>query len=153
MVDVDPEKLRDIPGWEKNAPVPICMGGDYRALSFCCKPGSALTFGFKCRRDNVLKDIGLSPEEFIKIKESFSNECEWDSEMVCFGSLSYCCMRRGGCPRRDPALKKRYSNPGKNSEEIMKIYFQNKKKLSKKILESIKNPDGKKKVKPYLDLL
>ena len=61
--DIDQEKLRDIPGWEKNAPIPICMGGDYRALTFCCKPGYSLTFGFKCKRNKTLKEIGISPEE------------------------------------------------------------------------------------------
>jgi hypothetical protein len=60
-------------------------------------------------------------------------------------------MRRGGCQRRDPALIKRY--PGKSMEEIKEIYYKKKKELAKRILESVKDPDGKKKVKPYLDLL
>ena len=66
MLNLDKNKLRDLPGWERNAPVPICMGGDYRALTFCCKPGYSLTFGFKCRRDEVLAELGISKEEFIK---------------------------------------------------------------------------------------
>lgn len=148
--DIDQEKLRDIPGWEKNAPIPICMGGDYRALTFCCKPGYSLTFGFKCKRNNTLKEIGISPEEFINIKEKYSNENDWDSELVCFGSISYCCMRRGGCPRRDLALSIRYPNMTK--DEFMKTYFQKKKELSRIILENVKDPDDKKKVKAYLDL-
>lgn len=147
---LEEDKLRNIPGWEFNAPVPICMGGDYRALTFCCKPGYSLTFGFKCRRDKVLNELNLSTKEFIKIKENFSKENDWDSDLVCFGSMSYCCMRRGGCPRRDVALSIRY--PTKSQEEFMKIYFQKKKELSKRILESIKNYEGKEKVKPYLDL-
>lgn len=150
MVDLDPEKIRDIPGWEENAPVPICMGGDCRALTFCCKPGYSLTFGFKCRRDIILKEIELSPEEFMEIKEQFSEDNDWDSDVVCFGSISYCCMRRGGCPRRDIALLMRYPNLTKDN--LMKIYFQKKKELSKRILENIKDPEGKKKVKAYLDL-
>ena len=150
MVDLDPEKIRDIPGWEKNAPVPICMGGDYRALTFCCKPGYSLTFGFKCRRDTILKEIELSPEEFMEIKEQFSKDNDWDSDVVCFGSISYCCMRRGGCPRRDIALQMKYPNLTK--DDVMKIYFQKKKELSKRILENIKVPEAKKKVKAYLDL-
>ena len=148
--DIDQEKLRDITGWEKNAPIPICMGGDYRALTFCCKPGFSLTFGFKCKRNKTLKEIGISPEEFIDIKEKYSNENDWDSELVCFGSISYCCMRRGGCPRRDLALSIRYPNMTK--DEFMKIYFQKKKELSRIILENVKDPDDKKKVKVYLDL-
>ena len=148
--NLNPEKIRDVPGWEKNAPIPICMGGDYRALTFCCKPGHSLTYGFKCRRDETLKDLNFDHEEFIRIKEEFSTENDWDSDIVCFGSIAYCCMRRGGCPHRDVALQMRY--PNTPMEEIMKTYFQKKKDLSKKILETIKNPDGKEKVDPYLDL-
>jgi len=148
---LDPEKLRDIPGWKENAPIHICMDADYRGLTFCCKPGHSLTFGFKCKRDQILDEIGMTPQEFIKIKEEFSKENQWDSDLVCFGSLSYCCMRKGGCPRRDPALELRY--PGKTKEERMKIYFQKKKELAKRILEAIKDSKGKEKVKPYLNLL
>ena len=129
MEEIDPEKIRQIPGWN-NAPIHICMDADYRGLTFCCKPGHSLTFGFKCKRDLTLKELGLSPEEFIRIKEEFSKENNWDSEVVCFGSISYCCMRRGGCPRRDIALSKRY--PNKPLDEIMKIYFQKKKRIIQK---------------------
>ena len=73
-MNLDPDKLRDLPGWKNNAPVPICMGGDYRALTFCCKPGFSLTFGYKCRRDEALQEIGISTEEFIRIKERLSKE-------------------------------------------------------------------------------
>ncbi len=151
MLNLDKEKLRDLPGWKENAPVPICMDGDCRALTFCCKPGFSLTFAFKCKRDEKLKEIGLNPEEFINIKEDFSKENNWDSEIVCFGSISYCCMRAGGCPRRDLALVTRY--PGMPIEEIMKLYFQKKKELSKKILDRVNDPDGKEKIKPFLGLL
>jgi len=144
------DKIRDVPGWERIAPVPICMGGDYRALTFCCKPGHSLTYAFKCRRDETLKELGLSQEKFMEVKENFSKENDWDSEFVCFGSISYCCMRRGGCPNRDYALSIKY--PGKSKEDIMKIYFEKKKKLAKLILECITNPKGRKKVEPYLNL-
>jgi len=150
-VKIDPDKLRDLNGWEKDAPVPICMGGDFRALTFCCKPGFALTFGFKCRRDEVLAELGMTKDEFIKIKEDFSKEKNWDSDIVCFGSISYCCMRSGGCPRRDMALTIRYPNMRK--EEFMKIYFQKKKELAKIILETVKNHGSNKKVLEYLELL
>jgi len=149
MVKLDPEKIRQVPGW-KDAPIHICMDADYRGLTFCCKPGYSLTFAYKCKRDEVLKEIGITPEEFIKIKEDFSKENGWDSELVCFGSLSYCCMRRGGCPRRDPALLLRY--PNKSKEEIMEIYFTKKKELSRRILEAVKDPEGRKKVEPFLEL-
>lgn len=150
MLNLDQDKLRDIPGWERVAPVPLCMGGDYRALTFCCKPGYSLTYVIKCKRDETLNELGMSAEEFIKIKEEFSEKNEWDSEFVCFGSLSYCCMRRKGCSRRDIALLERY--PNLNIKEIMRTYFKKKKELSKKILESINNVEGKKKVRPYLTL-
>ena len=149
MVDLDPDKLRNIPGWE-NAPIHICMDADCRGLTFCCKPGYSLTFGFKCMRDERLQELGITPEEFIILKEEFSEENDWDSDIVCFGSVSYCCMRRGGCPRRDLALHIRY--PDMSQEEFMKLYFQKKKELSKRILESVKDPEGKEKVKKLLEL-
>ena len=147
---IEKDKVRDLSGWEKNAPIPICMGGDYRALTFCCAPGFSLTFGFKCRRDDVLVELGLTQDDFIKIKEEFSKENNWDSKIVCFGSLSYCCMRRNGCPRRDVALSERYPNMA--LEDIMRLYFQKKKELSKRILDSIKNNEAKKKINPLLKL-
>jgi predicted metal-binding transcription factor (methanogenesis marker protein 9) len=148
---LEEEKLRDLPGWG-NAPVPICMGGDYRALTFCCKPGYSLSFEDKCKRDEKLKELGISAEQFIKIKEDFSKQKEinWDTEIVCFGTLSYCCMRRHGCSNRDFALMVKY--PDKSKEEVMKLYFEKKKELAKVILKSVNTPEGKKKVKPYLNL-
>jgi len=150
MVTLDKDKLRDLPGWEKNAPVPICMGGDYRALTFCCKPGYSLTFGFKCKRDDKLQEIGIFPEEFIKIKEEFSKENDWSSDITCFGSIAYCCMRSGGCTKRDVALVERY--PEMAIEDIMKLYFQKKKELSQRILEFVKETKNKEKVKELLNL-
>ena len=148
-MNLEEDKVRNLPGWENIAPIPLCMGGDYRALTFCCKPGYSLTYVLKCKRDEILDDLGLSSEEFIEIKEEFSKENKWNSEIVCFGSLSYCCMRRNGCSRRDLALAERY--PGKTLEEIMEIYFKKKKKLSKRILECVKSIEGKRKVAPFLD--
>jgi len=150
MVDLDSDKLRDLPGW-KGAPIHICMDADYRGLTFCCKPGYSLTFGYKCKRDETLEEIKLSPEEFIRVKEEFSKENDWDSDIVCFGSMSYCCMRRGGCPRRDEALFERY--PNKAKEEIMEIYYTKKRELAIRILKAVNIPEGKEKVKPYIILL
>jgi predicted metal-binding transcription factor (methanogenesis marker protein 9) len=150
MVKLDQDKLRNVPGWN-NAPIHICMDADYRGLTFCCKPGYSLTFAFKCKRDNILKELGISSKEFIKLKEDFSKENNWDSDLVCFGSLSYCCMRRGGCERRDPALKLRY--PNKTKEEIMEIYFRKKKELAKRILEQVINHKVSKEVKELLEML
>ncbi len=130
--------LRDIPGW-KDAPIPICMGGDYRALTWCCKPGYALTFGYKCKRDQKLKRIGMSTEEFIRIKEEFSEKHDWNSHFTCYGSFSYCCMRQGGCSRRDPGLILRY--PGSEFPEILKEYYSLKKELASLLLKAAKNQD------------
>jgi predicted metal-binding transcription factor (methanogenesis marker protein 9) len=149
MVKLDRDKLRELPGW-KGAPIHICMDADYRGLTFCCKPGYSLTFAFKCKRDEVLKKLGITPEQFIKIKEGFSKENNWDSNLVCFGSLSYCCMRRGGCERRDPALKLRY--PNKTQEEIMEIYYLKKKELAKRILKAVNNSAEKKCVEDLLEM-
>ncbi len=146
---LEQEKIRKIVGWE-NAPIHICMDGDYRALTFCCKPGYSLSFGYKCQRDKNLQELGISHEKFIKIKEKFSKENDWDTDIVCFGSISYCCMRRGGCPKRDVALRLRYPNLAE--DEMMEEYFHKKKELSKIILEQVTDPEAKKKVKPYLEL-
>ena len=142
---VDSKFLRDVPNWS-DAPVPICMGGDIRALSFCCKPGSSLTFGYKCMRDEKLQEIGMTPEEFIWIKEQFSILNDWHNTYPCFGSISYCCMRRSGCFRRDTALAQRY--PDKTSEEALAEYFRLKKILAQEILQQAKNKDV---VKPFLE--
>jgi predicted metal-binding transcription factor (methanogenesis marker protein 9) len=149
MLDLDPDKLRDIPGW-KDAPIHICMNADYRGLTFCCKPGYSLTFALKCKRDETLEYLGITKEEFIAIKEKFSKENNWDSDLTCFGSLVYCCMRRNGCPKRDAALQKRYMT--EEREMYIEIYFEKKKELSKKILEAVKNPKAKEKVIKLLDL-
>ena len=135
--NIDKKFLRNIPSWE-NAPVPICMGGDLRALTFCCKPGSSLTFGYKCLRDTKLKEIGMTPSEFIKLKEKFSEKHKWFDDECCFGSLSYCCMRTSGCNRRDSALKRRY--PNKSKDEAMTEYFRLKKELARILLEKSQNP-------------
>ena len=137
--------LRDIPGWD-NAPVPICMDGDYRALTWCCKPGFTLTYSFKCKRDQTLKELGLSTEEFIRIKEEFSKQHNWDSDFICYGSLSYCCMRQSGCFRRDPGLAVRY--PNMEYKDILKEYYSLKKELAQLLLKNVQNQEI---VKEYIE--
>lgn len=145
----DPNLIRNVPGW-KNAPVPICFGGDVRALTFCCHPAYALTFSEHCMRKKALDKIGMSEKEYVKIKDEFSKEYELDDERVCFKSLSYCCMRRGGCPgERDNVLREKYGN-GKSWEEVLEKYFSIKKILSIRILEKAKNRNL---VDPYLEEL
>ncbi len=137
--------VRDIPNWEM-APIPACMGGDYRSLTFCCKPGHSLTFGYKCMRDTRLKEIGMTAKEFIQIKEDFSKLHQWDSDETCFGSLSYCCMRQGGCSHRDIALARRY--PQLSYKEALAEYFRLKRVLNKDIL---KNASNQEKILPFLE--
>ncbi len=141
---VDKRFLRDLDNWS-NAPVPVCMGGDPRALAWCCKPGYSLTFGFKCMRDKVLKDVGITSKEFMKIKSTFSKKHNWEAPETCFGSLTYCCMRNGGCHRRDAALSRVYS--GMSYEKAKAEYFRLKQILAQEILKTAKN---KKNVKPFL---
>jgi len=142
----DPKLVRNVPGW-KNAPVPACYGGDYRSLTFCCHPDYKLSFSYKCNRDWILKKIGLTKEEFIKIKEDFSEEQGWYAPTVCFRSLSYCCMRRGGCPGdRDNVLKALY--PRKNFDDTLKEYFKRKRILAIRLLKAARRQDL---VKPYIE--
>ncbi|NHI93879.1 MAG: methanogenesis marker 9 domain-containing protein [Candidatus Lokiarchaeota archaeon] len=148
---INPQLLRNVPGWE-NAPVPICFGGDYRALTFCCHPHYPLTFSSHCKRKEILDEIGMTEKEYIKIKMEFSKKYGWDDERVCFGSISYCCMRRGGCPGgRDHALIERYGNHQKEllTDDVLEKYFKLKKELAKIILQKAKNKDL---VKDYIDL-
>ena len=134
----DKKFIRNFPEW-KDCPVPLCSGGDFRALTFCCKPGLPLNFGFKCLRDQTLQKLDITKEEFIKIKQEFSEKEGWDDKRVCFGSLSYCCLRSGGCPGgRDISIKERYS------ENSFGEYLKRKRLLAIEILKHTKNEDARK---------
>ena len=112
-----------------------------------------LTFSAHCQRKNVLDKLGMTEKEFVEIKREFSNEHGWDDKRVCFGSVSYCCMRRGGCPGgRDHVLIEKYGkNPNDGlTDEVLEPYFKLKKELAKKILQKVKK---KELVKDLLDLL
>lgn len=138
------ERTRKVPGWE-DCPVPVCFGGDPRALTFCCHPHYPLTFSDHCSRDQLLKEVGLSVEEYIKIKEEFTKDADWEDSRPCFKSLAYCCVRRRGCfGGRDVALADRY---GVSSEESMSEYFLRKRALTIKLLRKARN---KQLVEPYL---
>ncbi len=146
---IDEARTRNLPGW-KFAPVPICFGGDVRALAFCCHPGYSLTHSPICGRKKILEKIGLSEEEYVKVKDSFSKRFDWDDPRPCFKSLSYCCMRRDGCPHtRDFVLYEKYGE-GESTpwEKIQKEYFSRKRLLC---LELLKTATNKKLVEPYLE--
>ena len=89
----------------------------------------------------------MSAEEFIRIKEEFSKKHNWDSDFTCYGSLSYCCMRQGGCYRRDPGLAIRY--PNMSYPEILKEYYTLKKELAQLLLKNVKNQIA---VKDFIEL-
>ncbi|MHA1402673.1 MAG: hypothetical protein ACTSSI_02835 [Candidatus Helarchaeota archaeon] len=137
------EMIRNVPGWS-TAPVPLCFGGDYRALTFCCHPAYPLTFSSHCKRKNVLSSLGITEEEFVKIKDEFADEYDLWDDSVCFKSLSYCCMRRGGCPgNRDRVLIRKYGNGTERglTDEILEKYFKMKKELAIRILKKARRQD------------
>jgi len=68
----------------------------------------------------------------VEIKEWFSKVVGWDSSAVCFGSLSYCCMRRRGCPgERDRVLVGLYGEP---LSRALEEYFLRKRVLAVHLL-------------------
>jgi predicted metal-binding transcription factor (methanogenesis marker protein 9) len=137
MVEIN--KTRNLPGW-KFAPVPICMGGDFRALAFCCHPHYDLTHSSVCQRKLTLNKIGLSEREYIQIKNDFSKRHKWDNPQTCFKSLSYCCMRRDGCPNtRDFVLYELYGDETTPWEVIQREYFSRKRLLGIELLKGAKN--------------
>lgn len=129
--DMSRELTREVPGWS-DAPVPICHGGDLRALTFCCHPGYPLTFSPICLREKALREAGLPSSRYVEIKEWFSELVGWSSPAVCFGSLSYCCMRRRGCPgERDRVLVELYGEP---FSRALEEYFLRKRVLAVHLL-------------------
>jgi len=123
---------RKLQGWQ-NAPVPPCSGGDYRGLTWCCKPGYPLMNAGACLRDEYLTEIGMSQKQFIAIKEDFSKKNGLYSESPCFKSLTYCCMHRNGCSMRDAAIEETIGS--------LEDYYRIKSQLSKEILEKAPRQD------------
>ncbi len=108
-------------GWY-NAPKHICGGGDLRALAFCCLPVKP------CALHGALKQIGMTAEEFMKIKTDFARKTPIEfGDGTCFGSMTWCCKITKPCFLRDGALE----SSGLSDVEYMRI----KKKLSEHILK------------------
>ncbi len=85
--------------WE-NAPSHVCRGGDKRGLAFCCPPVKP------CPIMEKLDEVGLTPEEYIEIKNKFAKETRLgEGAGTCFGSLVWCCKPSKPCPLRDMTLK------------------------------------------------
>jgi predicted metal-binding transcription factor (methanogenesis marker protein 9) len=136
-------ETRKVPGWE-DCPVPVCHGGDPRALTFCCHPNYPLAFFGICRRNKMLEDLELSNERFMEIKDKFSERVGWNDPRVCFKSLAYCCLRRRGCPgERDNVLREMY---GDDFYRAFEEYILRKRVLAVKILEQANG-----KAKPFLE--
>ncbi|MDD2643462.1 MAG: methanogenesis marker 9 domain-containing protein [Methanobacteriaceae archaeon] len=86
-------------GWD-DAPSHICRGGDVRGLAFCCPPVKP------CPVMNALREVGITPQEYIKIKEDFAKNTRLgEGAGTCFGSLVWCCKTSKPCPLRDMVLR------------------------------------------------
>jgi TIM-barrel protein len=113
--------FQSMTGWY-NAPKHICGGGDLRALAFCCLPVKP------CALHGALKQVGLSAEEFMKLKTDFARKTPIEyGEGTCFGSMTWCCKITKPCFLRDGALE----SSGLSDVEYMRI----KKRLSEYILK------------------
>lgn len=85
--------------WD-DAPSHICRGGDVRGLAFCCPPVKP------CPIMYALEEVGLTPQEYIDIKNKFANETRLgEGTGTCFGSLVWCCKPSKPCPLRDMTLR------------------------------------------------
>lgn len=116
-------------GWE-DAPAHVCKGGDARGLAFCCPPVKP------CPIHNKLAEIGLSPQEFINIKEEFGkNTPLGGGPATCFGSLVWCCKSSKPCPLRDSQLQ----SLGISQDSYMEL----KKQLADEILKHSNLKDEK----------
>jgi TIM-barrel protein len=119
--------LQKMTGWY-NAPKHICGGGDLRALAFCCLPVKP------CALHGALKQVGISAEEFMKIKIDFARKTPIEyGEGTCFGSMTWCCKITKPCFLRDSALE---------SIKLPDVeYMRIKKRLSEYILKHRKITD------------
>lgn len=84
-------------GWY-NAPKQLCRGGDIRALSFCCPPVKP------CPLLPYLRQLGITPQEFLDMKSAAAGLPLMSGEGTCFGSLVFCCKSSTPCFGRDRAL-------------------------------------------------
>jgi len=117
----DITSLQTMTGWY-NAPKHICGGGDLRALAFCCLPVKP------CALHGALKQVGITAEEFVKIKTDFARKTPIEyGDGTCFGSMTWCCKITKPCFLRDSALE----SIGLSDVEYMSI----KKRLSEYILK------------------
>ncbi len=108
-------------GWD-DAPAHVCRGGDARGLAFCCPPVKPCPVHMK------INEIGLTPQEFVKIKEDFAKKTKLKyGASTCFGSFVWCCKDSKPCPLRDMELQAN----GISHDEYMTL----KKQLAEEILK------------------
>jgi putative methanogenesis marker domain 9 len=106
-----------------DAPSHVCRGGDNRGLAFCCPPVKT------CPIMNALSEIEITPQDYIDIKNKFSNETRLgEGPGTCFGSLVWCCKPSKPCPLRDMTLR--------NINMSVDEYLDLKRQLSEALLGS-----------------
>ena len=111
-------------GWD-DAPAQVCRGGDARGLAFCCPPVKP------CPVHTKIAEIGLSPQEFVDIKQEFAKKTKLGlGATTCFGSFVWCCKDSKPCPLRDMELQAN----GISHDEYMTL----KKQLAEEILSHSK---------------
>ncbi len=116
---------QNMTGWY-NSPKHICGGGDLRALTFCCLPVKP------CAVHNALKQIGMTAEEFARLKLDFVEDTPLEyGDSTCFGSMTWCCKISKPCFLRDGVLEV----VGVSDVEFMQI----KKRMSEEILSHRKD--------------
>ena len=116
---------QNMTGWY-NSPKHICGGGDLRALTFCCLPVKP------CAVHNALKQIGMTAEEFARLKLDFVEGTPLEyGDSTCFGSMTWCCKISKPCFLRDGVLEV----VGVSDVEFMQI----KKRMSEEILSHRKD--------------
>ncbi|MCX6691990.1 MAG: methanogenesis marker 9 domain-containing protein [Methanoregula sp.] len=116
-------RYTDEQGWY-NSPKQLCRGGDVRALTFCCMPVK------DCPLIPTLKRIGITKEEFLKIKiEAVKNTPLEAGQHTCFGSLVWCCKTSSPCMFRDMTIQQE----GLTNKEYMRL----KRELSDTIMSRV----------------
>ncbi|HII08425.1 MAG TPA: methanogenesis marker 9 domain-containing protein, partial [Methanosphaera sp.] len=81
-----------------------------------------------CPVHTKLAEVGLSPQEFVNIKQEFGSKTKLGAgAATCFGSLVWCCKDSKPCPLRDMELEAN----GISHDEYMTL----KKQLSEEILK------------------
>jgi tRNA-dihydrouridine synthase B len=116
-------RYTDDQGWY-NSPKQLCRGGDVRALTFCCMPVK------ECPLIPTLKRIGISREDFLKIKtDAVKGTLLEGGQHTCFGSLVWCCKTSSPCMFRDMTMQQE----GLTSKEYMRL----KRDLSDAIMDCV----------------